>query len=106
MNNHKIEGLLGLCMRAGELSFGTDACLDLIQKKKAKLVIVANDAADRTKKNFEIACNKNQIPICLYGNIDDLSKAIGKPNKAVYAIKNQNFALEIRKIINGGEIIG
>lgn len=106
MNNHKIEGLLGLCMKAGGLSFGTDSCLDLIQRKKVKLIIVASDAAQRTKKNFKIECDKNQVPICFYGTIDDLSKAIGKPNKAIFGIKNQSFALEIQKIINGGEIIG
>ncbi len=106
MINHKIEGLLGLCMKSGGLVFGTDACMDLIEKKKVSLVIVASDASDRTKKNFEIACKRNGIPICIYGEIEALSNAIGKPNKAVYVLKNQNFADEIKKIISGGEIIG
>jgi ribosomal protein L7Ae-like RNA K-turn-binding protein len=85
---------------------GTDACMDLIQKRKVKLIIVANDAADRTKKNFEIACKNFEIPICLYGTIENLSKAVGKPNKAIFGIKNQSFADEIKKLISGGEIIG
>ena len=106
MNNHKIEGLLGLCMKSGSLAFGTDACMDLIAKRKVKLILIAMDAAERTKKNFEIACQKNQIPICFYGNIDDLSRAIGKPNKAIFGIRNQSFAEEIQKNIHGGEVIG
>jgi ribosomal protein L7Ae-like RNA K-turn-binding protein len=93
-------------MKAGSLLVGTDACMDLIQKRKVKLIIVANDAADRTKKNFEIACKNFEIPICFYGKIEDLSKAVGKPNKAIFGIKNQNFADEIEKLISGGEIIG
>jgi len=93
-------------MKSGGLVFGTDACMDLIEKKKVSLVIVASDASDRTKKNFEIACKRNGIPICIYGEIEALSNAIGKPNKAVYVLKNQNFADEIKKIISGGEIIG
>ncbi len=93
-------------MKAGSLSFGTDACMELIQKKKVKLVLVANDAAERTKKNFEITCKQNQIPIYFYGKIEDLSRAIGKPNKAIFGIKNQSFAEEIQKIVNGGDIIG
>ena len=93
-------------MKAGALSFGTDSCMELIQKKKVKLILVANDAAERTKKNFEMACKQNQIPICFYGTIEDLSRAIGKPNKAIFGIKNQSFAIEIQKIINGGEVIG
>ena len=58
MNNHKIEGLLGLCMKAGGVCFGTEACMEQIQKRKVKLVLVAEDAAQRTKKNFEMACHK------------------------------------------------
>ena len=67
---------------------------------------MAEDAAQRTKKNFEIACHKNEIPLYIYGTIEELSNAIGKPNKAIFGIRNQSFAMEIQKIINGGEIIG
>lgn len=106
MGKSKIEGLLGLCMKAGKLAFGTDSCIDSIKRKKVKLVLVAQDAAQRTKKNFEIICKQNQIPIYFYGTIEELSKAIGKTNKAVFGIQNQNFADAIQKNINGGEIIG
>jgi ribosomal protein L7Ae-like RNA K-turn-binding protein len=80
--------------------------MDLIKKHKLKLVIVADDAADRTKRNFELACKNFGIPICFYSTIEDLSKAVGKPNKAIFGIKNQSFADEIKKLIIGGEIIG
>lgn len=106
MINNKVLGLLGLCTKAGKLCFGHDSCMDLIVKQKVKLLIVAQDASDRTKKEFEMACKNNNIEIYFYGNIEELSKAIGKNNKAVIGIKEENFAKEIEKIINGGEIIG
>lgn len=106
LNNNRILGLIGLCTKAGKICFGTDACKDLILKGKVDLVIVANDASDRTKRNFEFVCNNNNTRICFFGTIDELSKAIGKNNKAVIAIKNKEFANQIEKIINGGEIIG
>lgn len=106
MINNKVLGLIGLCTKAGKICFGTDACTDLIQKRKVDLVIVANDASDRTKRNFEFICNKNDTKICSFGTIESLSKAIGKNNKAVIGIKNKDFANQIEKIINGGEIIG
>ena len=93
-------------MKAGGVCFGTEACMEQIQKRKVKLILVAEDAAERTKKNFEMACKKNGIPICIYGSIESLSSAIGKPNKAMFGIRSQSFANEIQKIINGGEIIG
>lgn len=51
-------------------------------------------------------CNENNIPIIIDGNIEELSKAIGKTNKATFAIKDMNLAKEIVKIYNGGEVIG
>lgn len=106
MINNKVLGLLGLCTKAGKMCFGHDSCMDLISKQKIKLLMVAQDASDRTKKEFEIACKKNNVKIYFYGKLEELSKAIGKNNKAVIGIKEENFANEIEKIINGGEIIG
>lgn len=106
VNNKKILGLLGLCTKAGEICCGTDACIDLIQKNKIKLIIIAGNAADRTKRNFKFLCNKSNIRIVEFGTIDEISKAIGNKNKAVIGIKNDNLSNEIYKIINGGEIIG
>lgn len=105
-NKKRVFGLLGLCTKAGDICFGTDACIDLITRKKVKLVIVAEDASQRTKKNLDDICKQNDTKIIFFGTIEELSNAIGKNNKAVIGIKNKNFALEIEKIINGGEIIG
>lgn len=106
MTESKVLGLLGLSAKAGKVCFGRDACIDLIEKKKIKLVIVAMDASDRTKKDIKFICDNNDTKICFYGTIEVLSKAIGKSNKAIIGIKEENFAKQIEKIINGGEVIG
>mgnify|MGYP002748643039 FL=1 len=106
MIDNKIYGLLGLARRAGKISFGTESAKDTIEKHKAKLVIVAKDCSDRTKKNFELACKNDDIPVRVFGTIEDLSKSIGQNNKAVIVIKDENFAKELLKKIDGGEIIG
>ena len=103
---NKIYGLIGLARRAGKVSFGTESSIETIEKKKAKLVIVAEDSSDRTKKNFKELSQKLNIPFKIAGTIEDLSKSIGQVNKAVLVIKDENFAKEILKRIDGGEIIG
>lgn len=105
-NNERLCGLLGLATRAGKAVFGTEACKSSIEKKKVKLIIMTEDAADRTKTNFKEICNKTKIPIWEGLTIGSLSKAIGKQNKAVIGITDVNFSKEILKIINGGEVIG
>lgn len=106
INNQKLFGLLGLCMKSGGIAFGTTVCEELIQKNKLKLVIVAEDASDRTKRNFNFLCNKNKIKFLEFGKIEEISKSIGKKNKAVFGIKNESLANQIYKTINGGDVIG
>lgn len=64
------------------------------------------ESSERTKEKFKNLCNEYNIPIIIDGSIEELSKAIGKDNKATFAVKDVNLANEIRKIYNGGEVIG
>ena len=106
MINNKVYGLLGLTAKAGKIAFGTDSCLEMIAKKKVKLVIVAEDSSERTINNFKEKCKENNIDFFVFGNKEDLSKSIGKVNKTVVAIKDKNLAGAIIKILNGGDVIG
>lgn len=106
MEQNKALRMLGLATRAGKIAFGTESVIETINKKKAKLVIVAEDAADRTKRNIIRLANENKIPVRTYETIEKLSKSIGKENKAIISIKDINFSNEILKIIDGGEVIG
>lgn len=105
MINNKIRGLLGLSAKAGKIVSGFDAVSECIVKKKAKLVIVSVEASDKTKNNIKYLCEKNEIMCIEYGEINFLSEAIGKRNKAVICIKDINFATAIKKYFDGGDII-
>ena len=90
----------------GKISFGADSVENDIKKKMIKLVIVAEDSSNRTKDKFKRICENYDVPIIQFGNIEALSKAIGKNNKAIIGIKDVNLSKEIKKINNGGEAIG
>lgn len=102
MTNNKILGLLGLAARARNVCFGADSVEEDIKKRKVKLVIIATDSSDRTKRRFIKLCEENQIPIFIYESIDKISKAIGKSNKAIIGIKDFNISKEIERIYNRG----
>ncbi len=103
---NKVYGLLGLSSKAGKVISGTEVVLEEIRKHKISLVIVAEDAAERTIKNIKYECEKNHIKLIVYGNIVENSKYIGKQNRAVIGIKDKNLALAIEKIIHGGDESG
>ena len=90
----------------GKISFGADSVENDIKKKTIKLVLVAEDSSNRTKEKFKRICDNYDVPIMQFGNIETLSKAIGKNNKAIIGIKDVNLSNEIKKINNGGEVIG
>ena len=104
-NNKKIMGLLGLSARARKISFGTDSTLKEMKRGKIKLLIVAEDASERTKDKFLKNAEKYAIPIIIYGNIKDISNAIGKTNKAIIGVEDVNIATEIERI-NRGDVNG
>lgn len=106
MKNNKILGLLGLSARARNIAFGADSVELEIKKNKIKLIIIADEASDRTKEKFQNLSKQYNIPIIIDGTIEELSKSIGKENKAIIGVKDINIAKQIQKINNGGDVIG
>ena len=106
MKNNKILGLIGLAARARKISFGADSVELQAQKRKVYLIILAQDSSQRTKEKFQKISEKYNIPVIITQTIENLSKAIGKNNKAILGIGDINLAKEIQKINNGGEAIG
>ena len=106
MKKSKILGLIGLSAKARKVSFGADSVELQVQKGKVYLIILAQDSSSRTKEKFQKISEKYNIPIIITQTIEELSKAIGKSNKAILGIEDINLASEIQKINNGGEAIG
>ena len=106
MINNKILGLIGLSAKAGKICFGADRVESEIKRRKVYLVIIAKDSSERTKEKFQNICKNEGIKSIVIENIESLSKAIGKTNKAVIGIKDKNLATEIQKIYDGGDLIG
>ena len=106
INQNKALGLIGISAKAGKVAFGAEQVTEAVERGKVKLVILAKDASEKTKENFVLFCKRRNVRVIIYETIENLSKAIGKQNKAIIAIKDKNLGEEIYKIICGGEAIG
>jgi ribosomal protein L7Ae-like RNA K-turn-binding protein len=91
--------MLGIGTKAGKIVSGTDAVLDSLKCHIVKLIIVAEDASDKTKKEMRFYCDKFNIPLFIFGNIADNSHAIGKRNRAVIAVCDSGIAESLIKIL-------
>lgn len=76
----------------GKVVSGMDAVIDSIERRKTRLVIVAKDASEKSRKNIKYVCTNNGVTIIQLSTIEDLSHFIGKKNKAIIGITDENFS--------------
>lgn len=100
MNNDKILSLLGLAKKAGKLKSGEYCVEEEVKKRKAKLVIVACDASDNTKKSYSDMCSYKNVPIIFYADKDSLGKCIGCEERAAVVLTDEGFANAVNKEIS------
>ncbi|MBO5315561.1 MAG: ribosomal L7Ae/L30e/S12e/Gadd45 family protein [Clostridia bacterium] len=100
----RFRGMLGFAMRAGKVLIGTDRVISALPdrgEKAVRLVLIANDASEATKKKLAFKCEfygKEIIVAPLSG--EELGKLLGKLYvPAVAAITDDRFADELKKSI-------
>ena len=95
----KIYSMIGLCMKAGKLAYGSDMCEEKIKYRKVSMLIVAEDASENTKEKFNGLCGK-KVLYKEFGKIDKISHYIGKENKAVLGILDDGFSKKINELVD------
>lgn len=102
MKPDKVLGMLGLAQRAGCVKSGEFMTQTTVKEGQSFLVIVALDASDNTKKQFENMCSFYEVEYREYGDKESLGHAIGKEMRASLSVTNENLAREIVSKIDGG----
>lgn len=96
----QVFSLLGLCARQGAVKSGEFSADQAIKEGKAKLVIVAEDASDNTKKAFKNACEYYQVPLRIFAAKTELGHCIGREFRASAAVTNEGLAKKILETID------
>ena len=104
-NRDKVLSLIGLAMKAGRCASGEMMTENETKSGRAKLVIIASDASDNTKKKFRDMCKFYRVPIYFYEDKDTLGHAMGKEFRASLAILDEGFADGIQKELKNREDI-
>ena len=91
----KVFSMIGLATKAGKTFSGEFA----VKERKAKLVIVSEDASDNTKKLFTNKCDFYKIPVFVCGSRSQLGKATGNQERASIAISDEGFSKSIINIL-------
>ena len=63
------------------------------------MVIIAEDASPSTIEKFKYITEECNTKMILYGQKDELSRAIGKDNKVVFVIMDDGFSNKILELV-------
>ena len=96
----KFYRMLGLAKKAGHLAGGEFMSEKMVKEGRSKLVIVAKDASDNTKKSFTDMCTFYKTPIVFAGDKNGLGHAVGTEFRASLTIQDEGMANAIRKLID------
>ncbi len=97
MKQDNILSMVGLAKRAGNVVSGEFATEKSVKTKTARLVIVAEDASDNTKKLFTNKCTYYEIPLKFYSDKECLGHALGCELRTSIAITDEGFANSLIK---------
>ena len=99
--------LLGLAQRAGFVRSGNFQTEESVKQKKAKLCIIASDAADASKKHISDMCRFNGVPtVEAELTRSELGHSIGKDDRSSVTIEDRGFAERILEKSEGGNACG
>lgn len=97
MANNNIAFALGLAQKAGKVASGDFAVRSALKSGKAKLLVVATDAAPNSKKDMYYLAEVAGVEVVELLTRDELGFAIGKAKRTALAITDLNFAKMIKK---------
>ena len=82
MDENKLRGLMGLCVRARQATFGMDGCLQAVRAQKAGVVVLDASASEGTRQKYESACAYHGVPlVCVPKGL--LQEATGRAGVAM-----------------------
>jgi ribosomal protein L7Ae-like RNA K-turn-binding protein len=99
----KAYDLIGLAQRAGCLRSGDAAVEAIIKKGKAKLLILAIDASERTKQHFINLADYKKIQWIEGGQKNHFGIALGRSPRSVVIVTDVGFARKLTELFGGVE---
>lgn len=98
-----VLSLVGLALKAGKLMLGDQACRKALALGQGRLVILADDASERTRRTFLELAQTTGVPACYLGRKTQLGQRLGREQVAVLVVTDVSLAQAIKKALAGDE---
>lgn len=95
--------LLGLGQRSRSVVSGDEGVRAKLERRRARLVIIAQDAAPATRKDFSSLSARYSVPCVEFGTKNELGVAVGKSPRAVLALLEGHLAQRVMHLLGENE---
>ena len=93
--------LLGLALRAARLTTGEDLCREAVSEHRARLLLLASDTGESTRRRFQRLSGEKLPLIVLEQDKTELGAALGRESCAVCALTDLGFASRVASLLCG-----
>ena len=90
MDERRMKGLMGLCVRAGQAVFGEDGCRRSITGGQCGILLLDGGISENSRKRYEDLCAYTETRMAVLPE-GLLEEATGKPGAAM-AVKEGSFS--------------
>ena len=95
MDNRQVAFALGLAQKAGRVASGDFAVRSALNGGKAKLMLIACDTAENSRKEMEYLAETAGVKTVTGPSRREIGLAIGKSPRTAVVITDANFAVMI-----------
>lgn len=102
MNEQAVRGLIGLAMRAGQLTMGVDMAANAIRAGGIAMALIDEAASENARKRISDTCAFYHAPMyTLPGGL--LDEASGKSGRVAAAVKTGGIAQKLLTLLTSAE---
>jgi ribosomal protein L7Ae-like RNA K-turn-binding protein len=103
MKKNRLLQTLGLARRAGAVVFGTGAVRTAVREGRARIVLLAADAAEGQIGKLKPLLEHRGVPHMEWGTREELGGAIGATQVSAVAITAKSFAEQVLRRLDEHE---
>lgn len=96
-NEQKLLSFLCIARKAGALTVGASQSFAAVKDKKAKLLVVATDAAESTKEQCQQCKKIKKLTILPMFTKEELGAAFGRDEVSVVAVTKKDFSDQVKR---------
>ncbi len=99
----RLLGLLGLGLRSGGVIVGVDGTRALLQRGRARVVVMASDASPRARDRIESLARGRGVPLVEGPVSVEIGNRLGRPPVMVVGVEDRGIGSGVISLMAGRE---